>query len=275
MKPLSEIEGLALDDIEFITFPGGEIHISSEQTFKASNYRNIVAHIRNSADIMKLLILTDAYKRFTGRSFNLILPYIPYARQDRVANPGESLSIKVFADLINAQNYLNVYVLDPHSEVSMALINNAKELVTIDDTYLFNIVTGYEYQNMIVIAPDAGAYKKLSKVIKQPRLIYATKQRDTKTGKLSNFELHTCGHSLKDEDVLIVDDICDGGGTFLGLAAIIRAHKPRSLSLYISHGIFSKGLDELLKYYDNIYTTNSFTRSCLTDDGHVDIIPVN
>lgn len=253
-----------IEKINFIHFSGGEVHLNAVDFFKELPENTdgddvIWAPIHNSDDLMELLILTDAYKRHYLRTPKVCIPYIPYARQDRVANDGEALSIKVFADIINAQNYPIVYVMDPHSEVSMALINNAKVITTVNDEYLKRVVPNYCEQFYIVLAPDAGSFKRLSKVIKDVPLIYATKSRDTKTGALSNVEIHTGNVDLDGKTILVVDDICDGGGTFLLLAeALHKARITNDLELYVTHGIFSKGTDVLYKSFYPIYTTNSF-----------------
>lgn len=254
-----------IEKINFVHFSGGEVHLNAKDFFagvpeheQAEN--DIVwSPIHDSTDLMELLILTDAYKRHYMRVPKVCIPYIPYARQDRVANDGEALSIKVFADIINAQNYPCVYVMDPHSDVSMALLNNVKVIKNVDDSYLKEVIPNYCEKFYVVLAPDAGSYKRLGKVIKEVPLIYATKQRDTKTGALSNVEIHTGGLDLGDRTILVVDDICDGGGTFILLAQALRkAGIHNDLELYVTHGIFSKGTDELYKYYYPIYTTNSF-----------------
>lgn len=254
-----------IEDFNFVHFAGGEVHLNAEEFFrilpkeKLPNTSDVIwSPIRNSVDLMELLILTDAYKRYYMETPRTCIPYIPYARQDRVANIGESLSIKVFADIINSQNYPLVYVLDPHSEVCMALLNNVKVLKDINNDYLSEIIPNYS-TDYVVLAPDAGSFKRLGKAIKEVPLIYATKQRDTKTGALSNVEIHTGGLNFKDRKILVVDDICDGGGTFLLLAdALRRAGVDNLLELYVSHGIFSKGINNLLSAYSKIYTTNSF-----------------
>ena len=253
-----------IEKINFVHFSGGEVHLNSKDFFaelpEFSDGDDIIwSPIHDSDDLMELLILTDAYKRHYMKTPKVCIPYIPYARQDRVANDGEALSIKVFADIINAQNYPVVYVMDPHSEVSMALINNVKIITPVNDEYLKRFIHNYCEDFYVVLAPDAGAFKKLSKVIKEVPLIYATKQRDTKTGALSNVEIHTGGINLEDKTILVVDDICDGGGTFLLLAeALHKAGVKNDLELYVSHGIFSKGTDTLYKHFYPIYTTNSF-----------------
>lgn len=254
-----------IEKINFVHFAGGEVHLNAVDFFKElpekSDSDDIIwSPIHDSTDLMELLVLTDAYKRYYGKTPSVCIPYIPYARQDRVANDGEALTIKIFADIINSQGYPTIYVMDPHSDVSTALINNVKVIRKIDDAYLRSIVENYD--KYVVLAPDAGAYKRLCKVIKDVPLIYATKQRDTRTGALSNVELHTGNLNIMGKTLLVVDDICDGGGTFLLLSDELRRNKiPNQLMLYVTHGIFSRGVGRIKEAYAEIYTTNSFYSS--------------
>ncbi len=112
----------------------------------------------------------------------------------------------------------------------------------------------------MIICPDAGVSKKIDN-FNHPALranpkVFCSKHRDTVTGALSGFEAH-CG-DLEKRPCVIVDDICDGGGTFLGLAEELKHKNAGPLYLAVTHGIFSKGLDELLKVFSVIYTTDSF-----------------
>ncbi len=106
-----------------MTFTGGEIHLSIANLFFEGPAK-IDARIKNSDDVMRLLLVTDALRANGCKKISLNLPYVPYARQDRRCNPGEAHSLKVFASLINAQHYRSVTVFDPHSDVVEALINN-------------------------------------------------------------------------------------------------------------------------------------------------------
>ena len=76
------------------------------------------------------------------------------------------------------------------------------------------------------------------------------------TGKLEGFQVYE--EDLKGKTCLIVDDICDGGGTFLGMAKALKAKHAGTLYLAVSHGIFSKNLKALKQTFKAIYTTNSF-----------------
>jgi len=246
---------LDLDDIKEIVFSGGELHFAL-QPQEVLETMVVCAKIRNSQDLMKLVLVTDVLNQFKGKGvLSLYLPYIPYARQDRVANTGEPLSIKAFAKIINALEYQTVNVVDPHSDVATAVLDDCTNVLNIEAT-LKKVIPNYATSTLI--APDAGAYKKLSKLIKQAPVVQCTKDRDTLTGRLSNLQIHT-QEDLTGKDLVVVDDICDGGGTFIMLAEELKAkYQPKSLSLYVTHGIFSKGLDVLKEHFDHVYTTDSF-----------------
>lgn len=230
-------------------FPGGEVHTSlSTPSYPEGNPRTIKAVLRNSNDIMELLLRTNILSMY---DLHLKMHYVPYARQDRVCNEGEPLSIKVFADLINSQGYKSVEILDPHSDVTPALIDRVRVIPR--SLWINRIVGKFSH----VICPDAGARKKALKdedVFKAP-IIYCDKVRNTVTGELSGFEVYA---DKIEGDVIIVDDICDGGGTFCGIAKILKEKGANSVSLAVSHGIFSKGLDVFDGLIDAVYTTDSW-----------------
>lgn len=262
-----------INKLEFKQFPGGELHITDSWTKNGSilQDQSILCRIKQTDDLMKLCLFVDAFKRFTGRiPYKLILPYIPYARQDRVANPGEALSIKVFADILNSLNFKQVVVLDPHSDVGTALINNIRVLPQ------WEVFADSTPVDVDLISPDAGALKKIYKLqeavsnlgVKVP-VRTATKHRDTQTGLISNTTLD--GEPIN-KTCVVVDDICDGGGTFLALASILKKQYDKRI-LMVTHGIFSKGLEQLSEVYDRILSTNSFNGD-LKPEGNLRVISV-
>lgn len=229
---------------------------------------DLLARINNGDDLIKLITLTDACRR-RDIYINLTVPYFPGARQDRVSNVGEPLTVKVYSDIINAQKYGRVHILDPHSEVTPALLDNC--VVDPVSDMLKKIVTEGGYDTILI--PDAGAAKKTFSyyfpdsefnVGNRLNFVQCLKKRDTVTGKLSGFRVVDLIHG-DGAKCLIVDDICDAGGTFLGLAEVVRKFPQKShgeepiakLGLFVTHGIFSKGVDTLLGSFDEIYTTNS------------------
>ena len=90
-----------------------------------------------------------------------------------------------------------------------------------------------------------------------PELVTCGKSRDVATGQLTRFQVFA--DDLKGQDCLIVDDICDGGSTFIGLAEALRGHNAGRLFLAVSHGIFSRGIAPLRSHFDTIFCTNAFS----------------
>lgn len=236
-------------------FAGGEPHIKISNNFDASLPLTITHRINSFNDLGLICITVDALKRMGVKEINLFIPYFPAARQDRVMIPGEPLSVKVYADIINAMTLASVTVFDPHSEVTPALLNNC---VTVSNHEFIKQVIANIGTDVKLISPDGGALKKIYKVsefLGGAEVVECSKSRDVKTGKLSGFKVYA--EDLAGADCLIVDDICDGGGTFIGLAEALKAKNAGKLYLAISHGIFSKGFDELGKYFEQIFTTDS------------------
>lgn len=200
-----------------------------------------------------------AYQGFRGRGIRrLVLPYIPGARQDRSNSTGDVTSmLYTVATLINSCNFDEVVVADPHSVRSGFHIHNMVEY-PLERIYerLWKGYTG-------VIVPDKGArHRGLTALIalgtgtnELKELKYGSKVRDVATGRLTGFEVDELTPGAH---YIVVDDICDGGGTFVGLGERIAAQGAFA-DLFVTHGIFTKGTDDLKKYYKSIYTTDTRT----------------
>lgn len=207
--------------------------------------------LTDSNDLGFALHWIDAIRWRGGRVPRLVLPFFPGARQDRLNATGDYLfSAKTFADAINRREFEEVVVVDPHSDVVPALVNRCK-VVTLAS--LLTIPVG---KYSAVISPDAGAEKRASAVAKKlcVPMIHAWKTRDVTTGDISGFGMEP---TMPGGLALVVDDICDGGGTFIGLGKLLQ-ERGQKAHLLTTHGIYSKGTIELLKYYGHLYCTDSF-----------------
>lgn len=260
--------------LKIFKFPGGEIQVKISPDYEDdSEELTIIAHLHSSDDVMALLLLTDSLHRNFGPNLqiDLEMPYIPYARQDRVCDDGEALAVKVFCDLINSQNYNSVTVMDPHSDVAPALLNRC---YVINQGDLLDSLD-LDIDNTVLVSPDAGATKKILAVAKArgfKEIVRADKIRDTTTGAITGTVVYS--EHIGDKDFLIVDDICDGGRTFLELAKVLRPLTNGKIILFVSHGIFSKGLLVFRGIIDEIYTANPFDDYQIFEnlmDGFIDI----
>jgi ribose-phosphate pyrophosphokinase len=248
--------GLPLIAFETFVFPGGEPHLKIRSDLDPAHPVHISHRIRTFGDLGLLCLAVDTLRRMGVSQITLFLPYFPGARQDRVMVPGEPLTVKVYADLINALQLDRVTVFDPHSEVTPALLNRCTVLD--NQAFIRQVLTRIGGE-VLLVSPDGGALKKiykLSEALGGLEVVECSKSRDVKTGRLSGFKVYA--DELKGRSCLIVDDICDGGGTFIGLAEVLRAKGAGRLYLAVSHGIFSRGLSELSACFDGIFTTDSF-----------------
>jgi len=242
-------------------FPGGERHIRIQ---KAGDYDRVIiaASVQSSNTLFDIILANDAIKRANpDTQVELLMPYVPYARQDRVMVPNEPLSVKVAADLINSQKFHRVHLMDPHSTVTPALYDNVK---VIDHSRFVrnafdSIMDNYGAIDGVV-SPDAGAEKRINEVLTklnvQTNILQCTKQRDLRTGRIVNYEIDG-RYDIKNAQCVIIDDIIDGGGTFITLGKMLKERGVKRVHLIVTHGIFSKGYDELLKYVDSVHVTDS------------------
>lgn len=250
--------------IKVTVFPDSQPHIRINKDI--SNGVKVVCSIINTDILFKLLLVADALKEVGITEKYLYISNLFGARYDRVMRSGDSFDLRVVANLINSCGFTKVYIIDPHSSVSTLLINNSKDYHPIPEM-VYKLINHNELEKPVFIAPDFGATKKLDGYVKKLKntfsisvndIVYCNKHRDVGTGsiKLTVLDPEKC----KDRNCVIMDDICDGGGTFIEIAKQLEAAKPKTLSLVVTHGIFSKGFDELKKYFTHIYTTNSLCK---------------
>lgn len=255
-KNFSPFNGEEIDFERFV-FAGGEPHLKINPAFEINAIVCITTRINSFEEIGFICIAVDALRRMGVQNIELFIPYFPAARQDRLMIKGEPLTVKVYAEIFNSLQFNRVMIFDPHSEVTPALVNNCE--VIYNHQFIKQVVSKINNDNLILISPDGGALKKIYKVsefLGGKQVVECSKQRNVQTGKLDGFRVYE--NDLLGKDCLIVDDICDGGGTFIGLAQALKNTNAGKLYLAISHGIFSKGLEELSNYFEKIYTTNSF-----------------
>ncbi len=226
----------------------------------------IKSRLNNFKDLELIACSVASLKELGVKKIHLYVPYILGSRSDRKFEDGGNNYLKdVICPIINSLNFESVSCIDPHSDVLEACINNFRK----EDNYQlmrFALVPPiYEpntEDNFVLISPDAGANKKIYKLAEQigyiGDIITCTKDRD-KDGKLTRTTVPTY-QQHNNKDCIIIDDICDGGATFINIAKEVKkgAYKGK-LYLIITHGIFSKGYSELLKYFDGIYCTNSYS----------------
>lgn len=253
--------------LDALFFSGGEPHINNIP--ELSGTVDIDARVRTWEDFgMLLALLSGLNSQPNILEVRLFLPYFPGARQDRNPNGTTPLTVSMYAtSLAGAANNLldlTVHVVDMHSNVGLDIINEyffAKNFLpgeVLPRSFFDDDIGG-------LICPDDGAINRTEELARTLfggiPVVRCHKVRDFGTGRINYYQMEDLDRSVK--KWLVADDICDGGATFNILAEAFRSQATDAeLQLYVTHGIFSKGLIELERNYSKIYTTDSF----LTED---------
>lgn len=206
--------------------------------------------VRERINSYRDLFVIKAIKEALNEEAELHIPCLFGQRSDRRFEENQSFDLKIICDFINSCNFSKVTIFDPHSDVSLALINNSVKESSLQ--FVTTIVNANP--SLILVSPDAGAYKKVfeyGKALNRP-VVAAMKHRDLG----GTIDLSFMG-DVRGKECLIVDDLCDGGYTFWLLGQALKEQGAAKVLLYVSHGYFSKGFDDLKKYIDHIYCTNS------------------
>jgi len=244
-----------LVELKVWKFPAGEVGVRVvDPSLLCTGLHCITMDFESNDDLFVVAQLVDILKPWRkSSSLELACAYMPYARQDRRMTYGEANAMKVVANFINTLGFDHVDILDPHSDVVEATVDN---LFVMEQHEALIEYAEHIPPNTILVSPDAGALKKIYKAAKelQMEVVCATKVRDVMTGNIIDTKVE-CNH-VGYSNFLIVDDICDGGRTFIELAKKLKPLTSGKIMLYITHGIFSNGFEELEKYFDTIFVSN-------------------
>jgi len=271
---------------EIQKFPDGQQNIVIDKSYyiiggvKQAAFQPVLvkSRLNNWLDLELITAAAASLRELGVKEIHLYTPYFVGARSDRKFQEGGNNYIKdVIAPVINSLNFESVTVLDPHSDVLEACIKGFRkesnlELIkfAIYQNIYKNIACDY-HSKFILVSPDAGASKKIYKLSEQigyeGGIITCSKDRDV-DGKLTKtvvplYNEEGRWNNYNNKDFIIIDDICDGGATFVNISKELQRCKQSAnigkIYLIVTHGIFSKGFKELSAYFDGIYSTNSYS----------------
>ena len=248
-------------EIALNKFPDGTLLLKeSIQPYIDNDCREarIVWHFENNEEMIAIMFLARHLQSNGVVFVHLVMPYIPNARQDRVKTNEDVFTLKYFAEFINSLGFNSVTVLDPHSSVSEALIDNL--IIESPERFIqraINDVYTIE-RNLITFYPDEGAMKRYSGMLKM-NYAFGIKKRDWRTGVIQGLDVSGQTDKIKDSAVLIIDDICSKGGTFYHSAKKLKELGAKNIYLYVSHCENSVLYGDMIKsgLIEKVYTTNS------------------
>jgi len=248
-------------------FSAGETQVRLSPLHTGVRKIRVSADIKSSRTLVELLLTLDAINNLEYQGpVELTLPYLPYSRQDRACAPGEAFALSVLVNCLVP--YLGfddtITTWDVHSNVAQTLFDSEFE-GEFQNVTAASLLQNFELEkdvvfnpSTIVIAPDKGAVERASEVQESLGLsetVYATKVRNPDNGQILRTEVPEDAN-YRGKNLLIVDDICDGGRTFIELAKVLRDYEPSRIDLYVTHGIFSKGFEVFDGLIDHFYVAN-------------------
>ena len=251
--------------VEIGSFPDGTILMKPDLDI---SYRaEIEWRFENDREFLALIYLVKHLRRSGYGIINLLMPYIPNARMDRVKNPEDVFTLKYFSELLNDLKLDSVEVLDPHSSVSEALIDNLD--IESPWQYIRQAIGRIKYlfaggdDNLLIFYPDEGAMIRYSGMVNLP-YAFGIKKRNWETGAIEGLDVAGAVDQIAGKDILIVDDICSRGGTFYHSAKKLKELGAKDIYLYVSHCENTILEGELLDgdLIKKVHTTQSiFTKS--------------
>lgn len=234
-----------------VMFNDGEDHLVLEADLDRKKQYNIVTRICSASDLFIFAQCCEILNHHMVR-YDVYITYLMGMRMDRIISWNESFSLHVVAGIINSVcKASHIYITEPHSDVSTELLNA---------TPILNVLAPKVDDSTLVIFPDAGAAERYGDFYKYSDIVYGSKERDLSTGAIINYRINDPDLLARYSKAVVVDDLCDGGRTFVELSKIIHNVRPGMfVDIYITHAVNEHGLEKLSSCYDNVYITNSFS----------------
>lgn len=258
--------------VKFTKFPNNEVLIKADQFWKKRDQTSYIRlKFETNEDLINLMFLKKHFDD-KGVKCELTILYMPYSRMDRTE--GQTVfTLKYICDFINDLNFKKVQVHEPHSDVTLALLDRAEgiDMTKILVGEVMKILDFDKNNEDYLFYPDAGAEKRYSKQIEYKNILTGIKERDFSTGFIK--KLDVVGEMPKKPfRVIIVDDLCSKGGTFMMSAKKLKELGAKEIYLVVTHCEESIYKGDILKtnLIDRVYTTTSILND--TEDERIKII---
>ena len=242
-RPLSDAIADYLDmrltRSEVKTFADQEIFVRIDENVRGEDVFVIQSTSYPANDnLMQLLITMDALRRASARRITAVIPYFGYARQDRKTDGRTPISAKLVANLISTAGADRVLTVDLHAGQIQGFFDIPTDNLFGGPVMVDDIKERYGKEKIIVVSPDVGGVvraRSLAKRLDDADLAIVDKRRP-EAGKS---EVMNIIGDVKGARCIMLDDMCDSGGTLANAAAALKEHGANSVSAYVTHGVLS------------------------------------
>lgn len=268
---------IPLEEISIKSFRNGEIDMHIPGNIRKKEIYFIQDSTKNPQQWwVELLLIKDLALSASAESLSFVLPNMLYSRKDRKDRPHVPISARALAKSISP-NLKRIITMDLHAAQIQGFY---PEELPVDNLYSFPEAVRYLRENnsidnlekLVIVSPDAGGVERAESFSKRLNseypIAFISKRRVN--GEIEQMRL---AGDVADRDVLIVDDMVDSGGTLIEAADLLKAQKAKKLFCYGTHGLFTKGVEGLKKYFEKIMTSNTHYQE---SDGAevIDVSPV-
>lgn len=235
-QEIAESLGVQVGRIKVQHFPDNEISLRVLEDVRGRDVfvlQTIALDPNNY--LMELLILVDALKRASAKSICAVIPYFGYSRQDRADRPGDPITARLIANLLESAGVTSVCTVDLHAEQIQGFFD-----VPVDHLHSWPLfieaLREVDTANMVVVAPDAGSVKLARNIASCLSLDFALLDKE----RLSAQEVQVVAMigDIEGKDVLLADDMSSTAGTLVSAAKACQEKGAKRIFCVVTHGLF-------------------------------------
>ena len=235
--------GEPLGKVNIRKFSDGEIYVEFQESIRGQFVFLIQSTFAPSDNLMELLLMIDAAKRASAYKVIAVMPYYGLARQDRKDRPRVAIGSKLVANMLTAAGADRIITMDLHAPQIQGYFDIPVD--HLDSSAIFiPYIESLNLENLTFAAPDVGSANRIREVASyfECEMVICDKHRKRANEIASMVVIG----DVTDRDVVIIDDICDTGGTLVKSAALLKEKGARSVRALITHPVLSGNA------YDNI-----------------------
>lgn len=267
-QDVADLLKISVSPVSVFHFADGETLCESVDSVREKNCYIIQSTCKSvNENLMEILIFTDALKRASAKTINVVMPYYGYARQDRISKPRQPITARLVADLLKTAGVDRVIAVDLHASQIQGFFSCIVDEITAMPLLGSHFIHQHD-ENWVVVSPDHGGVnraRKMAEILNAPLAIIDKRRRKPNEAEVMNII-----GEVANKHCLIVDDIIDTAGSASAGAQALLNNGAKDVRIAATHGIFSNpACDRLLKsgLFKEVVITDSIPLcDCMKDE---------
>ena len=235
-EAIAEKFGEPLGKVNIQRFSDGEIGVEFQESIRGQFVFLIQSTFSPTDNLMELLLMIDAAKRASAYKVIAVMPYYGYARQDRKDKPRVAIGSKLVANMLTAAGADRVVTMDLHAPQIQGYFDIPVD--HLDSSAIFiPYIESLQLENLTFAAPDVGSANRIREVATyfESEMVICDKHRKRANEIASMVVIG----DVTDRDIVLLDDICDTGGTLAKSAGLLKEKGARSVRAFCTHPVLS------------------------------------